>query len=80
MANLRTLASKTSEDWSRLQNRAQAELARRTRSLYDWSLAHRFLDGTPMELIPALEAIYKDDHPFLVTQKPAQAFAAKLVS
>ena len=53
MANLQTLASKSSEDWSRLQNRAQAELARRTRSLYDWSsptassMAHRWSSSRP---------------------------------
>ena len=38
-----------------------------------------FLDGIPMELIPALEAIYKDDHPFLVIQKSAQVFACEFL-
>ena len=74
-----TLPTKSSAEWLRLRNRAQAELARRTRSLYDWSLAHRFLDNTPMELIPALEAIYQDDHPLLVIQKSAQVFASEFL-
>ncbi len=32
-----------------------------------------------MELIPALGAIYQDDHPFLVIQKSAQVFASEFL-
>ena len=34
--------------------------------------AHRRFDGRPMEVPRALEAIYQDEHPFVVVQKPAQ--------
>lgn len=61
-----------------LQNAAQRELARRNPdSLLDWSLAHRFFQGTPMQLIPALRDIYEDRHPFVVIQKAAQVFASE---
>jgi hypothetical protein len=61
-----------------LQNTARRELARRNPdSLLDWSLAHRFFQGTPMRLIPALRDIYQDRHPFVVIQKAAQVFASE---
>lgn len=61
-----------------LQNAARQELAsRHPDSLLDWSLAHRFFQGTPMRLIPALRAIYEDRHPLVVIQKAAQVFASE---
>ncbi len=69
---------RSSADWWTLQNAAQRELARRNPdSLLDWSLAHRFFQGTPMQLIPALRAIYEDRHPIVVIQKAAQVFASE---
>ncbi len=61
-----------------MRNAAQRELARRNpNSLLDWSLANRFLQGKPMQLIPALGDLYKDDHPFIVVQKAAQVFVSE---
>ena len=71
-------AMRSSADWWTLQNSAQRELARRNPdSLLDWSLAHRFFQGRPMRLIPALRAIYDDRHPLVVIQKAAQVFASE---
>ncbi len=57
---------------------AQQELARRNpNSLLDWTLAYRFLQGRPMDLTPALQDLYRDDHPFIVIQKAAQVFVSE---
>ena len=56
----------------------QRELARRhPDSLLDWSLAYRSFQNKPMQLIPALRAIYEDRHPFIVIQKAAQVFVSE---
>jgi len=69
---------KSSEDWRSLQNAAQQELARRNpNNLLDWSLAYRFFQGKPMRLIPALQDLYRDTHPFIVIQKAAQVFISE---
>lgn len=61
-----------------MRNAAQAELAKRNpNSLLDWSLAHRFLQGKPMRLIPALQELYRDAHPKVVVQKAAQIFVSE---
>jgi len=61
-----------------LQNAAQQELARRNpNSLLDWALAYRFLQAKPMDLIPALQDLYGDTHPFIVIQKAAQVFISE---
>ncbi len=71
-------ATKSSADWLSLQVAAQEELARRNpNNLLDWSLAHRFLQGKPMRLTPALRDLYADDHPFIVVQKAAQVFVSE---
>lgn len=70
----------SSEDWQKLQVAARRELARRNPdSLLDWSVAHRFFNGKPMRLIPALKDIYRDRHPFVIIQKAAQVFASEFL-
>ncbi len=72
------LPMKSSADWLNLQIAAQQELARRNpNSLLDWALAYRFLQGRPMRLIPALQDLYRDTHPFIVIQKAAQVFISE---
>ena len=74
-STLEDLPTKNSADWLNLQNAAQQELARRNpNSLLDWSLAYRFFRGKPMRLIPALQDLHQDTHPFIVIQKAAQVF------
>ena len=71
---------KSSDDWWRLRNAAQQEIARRNpHSLHDWARAYRFLSGRPMHLIPALEEIYEETHPFVVIQKAAQVFVSEFL-
>ena len=72
------LAEKSSVDWQKLLSAARQEMARQNPdSLLDWSLAYRFINGQPMELIPALAEIYSDPHPFIVIQKAAQVFCSE---
>ena len=73
-----TSPMKSSDDWWNLRNAAQRELATQNpNSLLDWAFAHRFLQGRPMRLIPALRDLYQDDHPFIVVQKAAQVFVSE---
>jgi len=61
-----------------LQIAARQELAKRNPdSLLDWALAHRFLQGKPMRLTPALQDLCRDDHAFIVIQKAAQVFVSE---
>ncbi len=53
------------------------ETAKRDQSLLNWSLAYRWFGGKPMRLIPALEDVYRDQHPFIVIQKAAQVFCSE---
>ena len=45
---------------------------------YAWLMAHRRLRGQPLQHLPALEAIARDDHPFVVVQKSAQTGLTEL--
>ena len=66
-------ATKSPREWQDLAIATRQELARRDQdSLLDWSLAYRFFQGRPMRLIPALQELYQDRHPFVVIQKAAQ--------
>ena len=74
-------ATKNSADWWSLRNLAQQELSKRQPdSLLDWSLANRYLQGRPMRLIPALQDLYRDGHPFVVVQKAAQVFVSEYLT
>ena len=71
--NLKAFPKKSSEDWLNLQREVLREIARTNpNSLLDWSSGHRFFQGKPMRLTPALQDLYRDDHHFVVVQKGAQ--------
>lgn len=61
-----------------LEQEAAAELPpepeQRPRSVYEWALKHRRIDGRPFSLrrFEPNRAAYQDDHPHIVIGKPAQ--------
>ena len=66
---------KSSGDWRSLLIATRQELARKNPdSLLDYAQGYRLMGDEPMRIIPALQDIYKDTHPFLVIQKAAQVF------
>ena len=46
---------------------------------YAWALTHRRYAGGPPMHLPALAAIARDDHPFVVVQKSAQVGLTELI-
>ena len=67
--------TKNSGDWRSLEIAARQELARKNpNNLLDYAEGYRLMGGEPLRLIPCLQDIYRDTHPFLVIQKAAQVF------
>ncbi len=46
-------------------------------SLLFWTEAYRNIGGSSMVVPPALHAVYRDDHPFMVIRKPSQVGATE---
>jgi hypothetical protein len=53
-------------------------LRRDPRDPYAWSMVYRRMGSQPMRHLPALAAIARDDHPFVVVQKSAQVGLTEL--
>src|SRR3990170_7049049 len=71
-------SNSSSATLDRLSRAALRERAKRNPdNLVYWSEAYRNIGGTPMLVPPALHAIYKEDHPFVVVRKPSQVGATE---
>src|SRR3972149_11905870 len=71
-------SNSSSATLDRLSGAVLRERAKRNPdNLLYWSEAFRNIGGSSMLVPPALHAIYKEDHPFVVVRKPSQVGATE---